>query len=43
MQEAIDFARKKRYDCFLAVGGGSVIDTCKVFHTFKPVIKKSSI
>lgn len=31
MQKAIDFARKKSYDCFLAVGGGSVIDTAKVF------------
>lgn len=30
MQEAIDFARSKQFDCFLAVGGGSVIDTCKV-------------
>uniref|UniRef100_A0A914H283 hydroxyacid-oxoacid transhydrogenase n=1 Tax=Globodera rostochiensis TaxID=31243 RepID=A0A914H283_GLORO len=30
MQRAIDFARAKSYDCFVAVGGGSVIDTAKV-------------
>jgi hydroxyacid-oxoacid transhydrogenase len=29
MQAAIDFSRAKPYDCFLAVGGGSVIDTAK--------------
>jgi hydroxyacid-oxoacid transhydrogenase len=29
MQEAIDFSRKKSYDCFIAIGGGSVIDTSK--------------
>nr|CAD2148244.1 unnamed protein product [Meloidogyne enterolobii] len=29
MQLAINFARKKPFDCFLAVGGGSVIDTAK--------------
>ena len=34
MQEAIDFARSKPFDCFLAVGGGSVIDTCKVHIIF---------
>lgn len=30
VQEAIEVARKKNYDCFIAVGGGSVIDTAKV-------------
>lgn len=29
MQQAIDYSRKKIYDCFIAVGGGSVIDTAK--------------
>lgn len=29
VNEAIEFARKKHYDCFIAVGGGSVIDTAK--------------
>uniref|UniRef100_A0A915E8Y4 hydroxyacid-oxoacid transhydrogenase n=1 Tax=Ditylenchus dipsaci TaxID=166011 RepID=A0A915E8Y4_9BILA len=29
MQMAIDFSRSKSYDCFVAVGGGSVIDTAK--------------
>ena len=30
MQQAIDFAREKRCDSFVAVGGGSVMDTTKV-------------
>jgi len=29
MQKAIDFSKAKLYDCFIAVGGGSVIDTTK--------------
>lgn len=29
MQEAINFSRSKNYDLFIAVGGGSVIDTTK--------------
>jgi len=29
VQKAIDFSRAKNYDCFIAVGGGSVIDTAK--------------
>uniref|UniRef100_A0A914XZI3 Alcohol dehydrogenase iron-type/glycerol dehydrogenase GldA domain-containing protein n=1 Tax=Panagrolaimus superbus TaxID=310955 RepID=A0A914XZI3_9BILA len=29
MQEAINFSRTKKYDLFIAVGGGSVIDTTK--------------
>ncbi|SNX85409.1 probable alcohol dehydrogenase [Melanopsichium pennsylvanicum] len=33
-QEAIDFARKNDFSHFLAVGGGSVMDTCKVANLF---------
>ncbi|KAI1712534.1 iron-containing alcohol dehydrogenase domain-containing protein [Ditylenchus destructor] len=29
MQSAIDYSRAKKFDCFVAVGGGSVIDTAK--------------
>jgi alcohol dehydrogenase YqhD (iron-dependent ADH family) len=29
-QAAIDFAKKEGFTHYLAVGGGSVIDTCKV-------------
>ncbi|KAI1705858.1 iron-containing alcohol dehydrogenase domain-containing protein [Ditylenchus destructor] len=29
MQSAIDYSRAKQFDCFVAVGGGSVIDTAK--------------
>jgi hydroxyacid-oxoacid transhydrogenase len=32
--EAIDFARKQQFDSFLAVGGGSVMDTAKVANLF---------
>lgn len=30
MKRAIDFARSGRFDSFIAVGGGSVMDTAKV-------------
>ena len=29
-QEAIKFAKEGSFDAYLAVGGGSVMDTCKV-------------
>lgn len=32
--DAIDFARKNQFDAFLAVGGGSVMDTAKVANLF---------
>ncbi|KDN46820.1 putative alcohol dehydrogenase [Tilletiaria anomala UBC 951] len=32
--EAIDYARKEDFSHFLAVGGGSVMDTCKVANLF---------
>ncbi|XP_006633963.2 hydroxyacid-oxoacid transhydrogenase, mitochondrial [Lepisosteus oculatus] len=33
-KEAIDFARKGEFDAYIAVGGGSVIDTCKVANLY---------
>lgn len=32
--EAIKFAREEQFDAYVAVGGGSVIDTCKVANLY---------
>ena len=31
---AIDYCRKQHFDAYLAVGGGSVMDTCKIANLY---------
>ena len=33
-EQAISYARNNDYDAFIAVGGGSVIDTCKATNLY---------
>lgn len=34
MVDAINFAKKGKYDAYIAVGGGSVMDTCKAANLY---------
>ena len=43
IKEAIDFAKPYKPDAFLAVGGGSVIDTAKLMNLYTNFPGKSSL